>query len=553
MDPETIRIYDERAPEFAAAYRELQLERLWAVIRGFFRPGERTADIGSGSGRDVAWLNAEGFPAVGFEPAPGMLAEAGTAYPRCEFRRGGLPDLAAAGTEEFGNVLCSAVLMHLRREDLITAVLSLARITGPGGRLVLTLRDSRGDSERETDGRLFTRMRPGKLTLLLESAGFLVASSDQQPDTFRPDVAWSVLLAEKSAAPTARGLERVQGILADDVKFATYKFGLVRALCTISRTERELVEWDDGVVRVPLWLVAAHWLEYYWPLVNASRFVAQRRGEAAGGPKPLKFRRSLEELAATYGRDGLAAVRRRLDEQPEDFATPIRRIAETIRDGPVTYAGTGARVFGYIPPARREPDVIRSLGWVEVPEPVWLDISRFEHWIEDSIVIRWARLTAEMNPGGTVGDFVPLLLPRVGDERETGEVRALLARWSQPLECVWTGRPIRAGTLQVDHVIPYSTWGNNDLWNLLPSLNEVNRRKSAGIPSPDLLSRQSAAIFRCWTFYRAELGGRFDFQIGRALGCRAGETGWQERALAGLQETVQKLAVTRGLRQWQGD
>ena len=37
-----------------------------------FHRGESTADIGAGSGRDLAWLVANGFPAVGYEPSAGM-------------------------------------------------------------------------------------------------------------------------------------------------------------------------------------------------------------------------------------------------------------------------------------------------------------------------------------------------------------------------------------------------------------------------------------------------------------------------------------------------
>jgi hypothetical protein len=55
-------------------------------------------------------------------------------------------------------------------------------------------------------------------------------------------------------------------------------------------------------------------------------------------------------------------------------------------------------------------------GWVAMPEAVWLDISRFDHWIEDSIVVRWARLTAEMNRDGEaeLGRYVGLLLQLPG-------------------------------------------------------------------------------------------------------------------------------------------
>ena len=40
---------------------------LQEVVTRFFIKGGSSADIGCGSGREVAWLNANGFPAVGFD------------------------------------------------------------------------------------------------------------------------------------------------------------------------------------------------------------------------------------------------------------------------------------------------------------------------------------------------------------------------------------------------------------------------------------------------------------------------------------------------------
>ena len=59
--------------------------------RRFFRPGRPTADIGCGSGREVAWLSAHGFPAVvGYDPSTGLLSQARARYPHLTFRHRGL-------------------------------------------------------------------------------------------------------------------------------------------------------------------------------------------------------------------------------------------------------------------------------------------------------------------------------------------------------------------------------------------------------------------------------------------------------------------------------
>jgi SAM-dependent methyltransferase len=551
MDSATVGVYDADAREIAARLRLVAADDLLAVLRGLFHPGAPTADVGCGSGRDVAWLLQHGYPTVGYDASTGMLREAQAAYPGIDVRQESLPDLAGIPDAAYANVLCSAVLMHLPREDLITAALNLARILRPEGRLYLTYRASRAASEREEDGRLFTDIPVGKLTLLLEAAGLRVLFSSTRAGRDRPEVRWMALAAEKGPLQVARGLHRIQAVLAQDRKVATYKFALVRALCEVGRTEAHAVRWEDAAVCVPLWSLAVRWLIYYWPLVTAPTFIAQIRGERDNAPKPIAFRDALRALADEYTVGGLYAVLRDIDEQPERFRGVLRKIAETIRTGPVTYAGTrGPRLFGYRPSSAGARDGRGVFGWVVVPEPVWLDLCRFDHWIEDSIVVRWARLSAEMNPATTVGTYLPLLLARPGDERDTGEVRRLLQASGSPLECVWSGRPL-GGAFDVDHAIPFAVWGNNDLWNLLPCVPALNNAKSDALPTRSLLRRRQDCIVDYWRLYAQAWGRRFDAQLRGALGGAAGEAGWERIALTGLEETVERLAMTRGLARWE--
>lgn len=552
MDERTQRVYDAHAATISARMRQIEPDDVYAFVQSFFHQGQSTIDIGCGSGRDVVWLQAHGYPAIGYDASPGMLREARAAYSAIDVREDSLPDLASVPDGACVNALCSAVLMHLPREDLIAAALTLARILRPGGRLILTYRPSQTDSEHEADGRLFTSIPRGKLILLLESAGFQVLLVTQQPDATRPAVTWTAIAAEKSPLLVSRGLDRIQSILAQDRKVATYKLALVRALCAVSRTEAHVVRWANGVVYVPLWSLAMHWLVYYWPFATPA-FIAQIRGEHPDSTKPIAFRETLRDLAARFGHDGLYAVLRDIEEHPMQYRATLKKIADTIRAGPVTYAGTsGPKVFGFSsrPGADEHDSLYGTFGYVVVPEPVWLDISRFDHWIEDSIIVRWARLTAEMNPSGTIGVYLPLLLATPGDERDTGEVRGLVSAASAPQDCVWTGQPLDS-RFDVDHVIPYSVWGNNDLWNLLPCLPQVNRAKSDALPTRRLLVRQSDSIVHYWRLYESQWGMRFTQQIGQALGSIVGQRGWERQGLAGLEEVVERLATTRGLARWE--
>ncbi|MEF3274602.1 MAG: class I SAM-dependent methyltransferase [Chloroflexus sp.] len=196
-DPQTIRSYNELARQQAAFQRSLYPAAIYRLIETFFHAGRPTADIGSGSGRDVAWLNQHGFPAVGFEPSAGMIAEARAAYPSIEVRASALPELAGIADASFDNVLCVAVLMHLPATELKSAAINLARIMRPTGRLIVAYRTPPPAGERAPDGRLYTWLPLAQLILLLESSDLRVLFSEEIPDPQRTDIRWFNLVAEK--------------------------------------------------------------------------------------------------------------------------------------------------------------------------------------------------------------------------------------------------------------------------------------------------------------------------------------------------------------------
>jgi CRISPR/Cas system Type II protein with McrA/HNH and RuvC-like nuclease domain len=50
------------------------------------------------------------------------------------------------------------------------------------------------------------------------------------------------------------------------------------------------------------------------------------------------------------------------------------------------------------------------------------------------------------------------------------------------VRCVWSGDTI--ARYDIDHIIPFTIWKNNDLWNLLPARPDFNNQKRDKIPSP---------------------------------------------------------------------
>lgn len=153
-DQQTLAAYDSAAPAFAKDWHEQPAPTdLHAIVRRFFRPGA-TADVGCGSGREVAWLSANGFPAIGYDPSAGLLKEARARYPQLEFIAAALPELAGVADEHFDNVLCETVVMHLGHDAIAPSVRRLITILRPGGTLYLSWRVSPSD-QRDQHGRLY--------------------------------------------------------------------------------------------------------------------------------------------------------------------------------------------------------------------------------------------------------------------------------------------------------------------------------------------------------------------------------------------------------------
>jgi len=155
MDRKTVEIYDTTATTFVERWLSEDPADMYALFRRFFRPG-LTADIGSGSGRDAAWLTANGFPTIGFDVADGLLAQARARFPQIEFRKAALPDLVGVPDRHFDNVCCETVLMHLPGEEIAPAVTRMLEILKPGGVIYMSFRITEHADLREKDGRLFT-------------------------------------------------------------------------------------------------------------------------------------------------------------------------------------------------------------------------------------------------------------------------------------------------------------------------------------------------------------------------------------------------------------
>lgn len=207
MDQKTIAAYNDHANDFRDQY-----ERASGVAKYFARafpaPGSRILDIGCGSGRDLALLLQAGYEAFGAEPSSGLRIEACHRYPDLNGRifPWGLPippDEKRVGV--FSGILCSAVLMHLPREEHPEALKAMCGLLEVNGRLLLSFSETRTDLDHEGRdglGRLFVSIDPEEMSDLLRKCGFRVEETWKTVDSLgRVGVTWQTLLAVRGEHP----------------------------------------------------------------------------------------------------------------------------------------------------------------------------------------------------------------------------------------------------------------------------------------------------------------------------------------------------------------
>ena len=156
MDRLTLAAYDHHAAAFAKDWHEQPAPvDLHDIVKRFFIKGGATADIGCGSGREVAWLNLHGFPATGYDASDGLLAEARARYPDLCFKHAELPELGGIAANTCDNVLCETVIMHLDRVQIAPSVARLLDIVKPGGIFYLSWRVTEDVDQRDKYRRLY--------------------------------------------------------------------------------------------------------------------------------------------------------------------------------------------------------------------------------------------------------------------------------------------------------------------------------------------------------------------------------------------------------------
>ena len=550
MDFQTLKYYDRKASELANKYDHVDGGISDYFQQAFEKKG-KILDIGCGSGRDLKILHEMGYVADGADPCDEFVELCNknkTGYGSV-VKKDSLPELKEITDKNYDGVLCSAVLMHLPKEQLFDASFAIRRILKDNGRLLMSvpLHDETIDSntKRDTDGRLFNGITPENFQLIFERIGFSLISRWNNNDSLgREHRKWATLLFSLRNSSESRPIDTIESILNRDKKTATYKLALFRALSEIAITNYNLAQWQPGgKVKIPIQAVAEKWMEYFWPLLESK--IKQTTGS------PIAFGKTMEPLLEYYRGNSGGLTRFSIEYKngnlpPDAFRFVnilLKDISSTIWNQPVRYAGGGNfSVFQY---DKKDKTII-------VGADIWRELSLTGSWITDATILRWAELTSRISKNAIKpSEVIDRLLTVPIPEREVSLAKRLYDSISEK-RCVWTDKTIK-NKYAIDHAIPFCLWKNNDLWNLFPTNQEVNGNKSDKLPTNELIRKRKDIFIFYWENSRNKYRNCFDYEVSKFIGQEVSKLngGWENILFANFAEAIEITAIQRGVERWQ--
>jgi hypothetical protein len=195
----------------------------------------------------------------------------------------------------------------------------------------------------------------------------------------------------------------------------------------------------------------------------------------------------------------------------------------------ITYPGTDSQVFHCERKSARsdhsllmlDKDSLAAFGTFRIPANIWQSMGQYACWLEPVILQEWQSLMMGYELRYNTDEFANALRWDEGI-RDTSLVRkrvAEIASSGHAVRCVWTAQKLRDNKYAIDHCFPWSRWGNNDLWNLMPSTESANLKKSDKLPSASLLHESRPLIVNWWqeAFLESPFKERFICEAEAAL------------------------------------
>jgi len=175
---ETILYYHKAAHGLITSYETADMSKLHTFLLDNLVPKSKVLDIGFGSGRDLDFLENNGFDIWGTDPVQKFVDHAKKRFPAMSnhFFKAALPhlDIPVDLHRSFENIILIAVWMHLPKSLYEDSIKSLCSLLKPHGKIVLSYSVT---PRREETERYFEEIDKVRLETLFNQYGCTKKSS----------------------------------------------------------------------------------------------------------------------------------------------------------------------------------------------------------------------------------------------------------------------------------------------------------------------------------------------------------------------------------------
>lgn len=333
-------------------------------------------------------------------------------------------------------------------------------------------------------------------------------------------------------------LRQINYIIEHDSASSTYKYVLLKSVINASQKYEHLIKIENDRVNIPLGLIIQQWILDYMPFVFKD--ISQQNNKTVlDKPITITYNNIFQLLNLDKTKEWEYAYMQftkalqnpiMTEELSKEFLKLSKKMADKIVNMPMKY--TGKDEYEFFTPDRNKfgsvkltnnelynsSFVVNDFGYFSISQQHY-NIFRYlgqTLYGTSTIMAKWKQKTNSLNANQeTIKNIIEKLSSDTIEIRETASIRKIL---SKEKECIWSGKELKGKKYDVDHVLPFSIWFNNDLWNMLPTDRVLNQQKKKDkIPTRKLIEKRADIIMNYWANYQEAMPLLFKSQIEVAL------------------------------------
>jgi len=198
----TLNYYSANAPLLTERYELADVHEIQNLLLETFTKKSKLLEIGCGSGRDAFFMLSNGYNIIAVDGSEKMISESKKIHPKLSnnlFHKILPNDLKF--DIKFDGVYTIATLMHLDKNNIEKAILSIYDLLNPSGKFLMSVclfRDDINENGFDEQGRFFLILEHEEWLNICKNVGFKILETKINKDGLNRDgIIWLILILEK--------------------------------------------------------------------------------------------------------------------------------------------------------------------------------------------------------------------------------------------------------------------------------------------------------------------------------------------------------------------